>query len=203
VDESSPVEPLNPYGHTKAMVEQVLRDCTAAYPLRALSLRYFNPIGADPVMRTGQQLRRPTHALGAMIAAAADGAEFPVTGIDWPTRDGSGIRDYVHVWDLALAHRQALRRFDTILPPGGARYDAVNIGTGTGSTVRELLRDFEAVLGRRVAAREAPRRDGDSAGSYSRTERAHHLLDWRPTLTMADGIRHSLQWSRRRDIVLQ
>jgi UDP-glucose 4-epimerase len=127
-----------------------------------------------------------------------------VTGTDWPTRDGSGIRDYIHVWDLALAHLQALRRFEKVLPrDGGKRYDAINVGTGTGITVRELLGAFEQALGRPIPTREAPRRPGDSPGCYARTERAGRLLDWRATLSVADGIRHSLQWSRIRDSVLR
>ncbi len=92
-------------------------DIAAAHPLRVLSLRYFNPIGADPKMRTGLQLRRPTHALGKLIQAAEEDVPFAITGTDWPTRDGSGIRDYIHVWDLAAAHVAALGRFDAL--PGG------------------------------------------------------------------------------------
>jgi UDP-glucose 4-epimerase len=85
-------------------------DIAAAGLIRVLSLRYFNPIGADPKMRTGLQLRQPTHALGKMLQAYEEGVPFLITGTDWPTRDGSGIRDYVHVWDLAAAHRDAQRR---------------------------------------------------------------------------------------------
>src|SRR4029453_3666 len=116
VDEESPVAPASPYARAKAMMESILEDCAQAYPLRVLSLRYFNPIGADPAMRTGLQLAKPSHVLGMMIEAAQGGTPFSVTGTDWPTPDGSGIRDYVHVWDLARAHLHALRRFDRILP---------------------------------------------------------------------------------------
>jgi UDP-glucose 4-epimerase len=203
VDETSAIAPASPYAHSKAMIEQVLEDCARAYPLRVLSLRYFNPVGADPTMRTGLQLANPSHVLGKMIEAAESGEPFHLTGTDWPTRDGSGIRDYVHVWDLARAHVQALRRFDDVLPEGArSRYTAINLGTGDGTTVRELLAAFEAVLGRPIEVREAPRRPGDSAGSFTRCERSRNLLDWRPTLSVADGIRHSLQWSAMRDSVL-
>jgi UDP-glucose 4-epimerase len=203
VDESSPHSPLSPYARTKALTEAILQDAARAYDLRVISLRYFNPIGADPTMRTGLQLSQPTHVLGKMITAAENGDVFTVTGTDWPTRDGSGIRDYIHVWDLALAHVQALRRFDKVLAAdGGKRYEAINVGTGTGITVRELLAAFEEALGRPITSVEAGRRPGDSPGCYARTERAGELLDWRATLSVADGIRHSLQWSRKRDSVL-
>jgi UDP-glucose 4-epimerase len=103
------------------------------------------------------------------------------------------------VWDLARAHVQALRRFDTIVPGG---YLVVNVGTGSGVTVRELLAAFEEVLGRPLPTATAGRRPGDSAGCYTRTDRVNELLDWRPAHSVADGIRHSLEWSARRGSVL-
>ncbi|MGK5522091.1 UDP-glucose 4-epimerase GalE [Micromonospora sp. URMC 107] len=199
VDETSPVAANSPYAHSKAMVEQVLQDSARAYALRVISLRYFNPVGADPRMRTGLQLARPSHVLGKMIEATRTGEPFQVTGTDWPTRDGSGIRDYVHVWDLAEAHVEALRRFDTVLAPGRAGYEVVNLGTGNGTTVRELLAAFTNVLGRPIETRLSPPRPGDSAGTYTRSERARELLGWQPRLSLEDGIRHSLQWAELRD----
>jgi UDP-glucose 4-epimerase len=203
VDEGSPLAPLSPYARTKAMTEAVLEDAARAYDLRVISLRYFNPVGADPTMRTGLQLRRPTHVLGRMILAAENGDTFTLTGSDWPTRDGSGIRDYIHVWDLAQAHVRALRRFDTVLPAGAdSRYEVINVGTGTGVTVRELLAEFEAAVGHPIPTALAPRRPGDSPGCYARIDKARELLDWQPTLSVADGIRHSLRWSALRDSML-
>jgi UDP-glucose 4-epimerase len=204
VDESAPFEPLSPYARTKAFTETVLEDAARAYDLRVISLRYFNPIGADPTMRTGLQLRRPTHVLGRMILAAENDETFTLTGTDWPTRDGSGIRDYIHVWDLAQAHVRALARFDSVLPVGsGANYQAINVGSGSGVTVRELLASFEEVVGHPIPIAVAPRRPGDSPGCYARTGKAGELLDWHPTLSLADGIRHSLRWSALRDSVLE
>ncbi|WP_326560182.1 UDP-glucose 4-epimerase GalE [Micromonospora sp. NBC_01796] len=204
VDENSDLEPTSPYGRTKAMLETILADTAAATDLRALSLRYFNPIGADPTMRTGLQLRRPSHALGMMISALEKDTEFLVTGVDWPTRDGSGIRDYIHVWDLARAHVQALRRFDDILPVGAQRsYEVINLGTGNGTTVKEFVTAFNAVSDRPLRVRETGPRPGDSAGSYTRTGRARQLLDWKAELTLEDGIRHSLAWAAQRDAVLE
>lgn len=200
VDETSPVAPASPYARTKAMFEEILRDGSRAYPIRAISLRYFNPIGADPAMRTGMQHAQPSHVLGRIIDAARSGGTFWLTGADWLTRDGSGIRDYIHIWDLARAHVHAIKRFDQILPPDrGQRYEAINLGTGDGTTVIELLTAFETVTGHKIDVRAAPRRPGDTAGVYTRSDRAHQLLGWRPSLSIEDGIRHSLQWATLRD----
>ncbi len=199
VDEDSAVDPQSPYARTKAVCEAMLADIAAAQPVRVLSLRYFNPIGADPKMRTGLQVRQPTHALGKMIQAHDEGVPFLITGTDWPTRDGSGIRDYVHVWDLAAAHVAALTRFDSLPSPVAV----INLGSGTGTTVRELLVAFSRVTGHPVEAREAPRRPGDVAGAYSRIGRAERLLDWRPQYDIAEGIRASLQWAALRDEILR
>jgi UDP-glucose 4-epimerase len=177
----------------------MLADIAAAEPIRVLSLRYFNPIGADPKMRTGLQLRRPTHALGKLIQAHDEGVPFQITGTDWPTRDGSGIRDYVHVWDLAAAHVAALTRFDALPGP----VTAINLGSGTGTTVRELLAAFNQVADHPVEADEAPRRPGDVAGAYTRVGRAERLLGWRAQYDVAEGIRHSLQWAALRDEILR
>jgi UDP-glucose 4-epimerase len=203
VDESSPVGPANPYARTKAMFEEILRDSSRAHLVRAISLRYFNPIGADPTMRTGMQRAQPSHVLGRIIDAARCGGMFWLTGADWPTRDGSGVRDYIHVWDLARAHVCAIERFDHIVPPdSGQRYEAINLGTGNGTTVIELLTAFVAVTGRKIEVRVAPRRPGDTAGVYTQSVRAQQLLGWRPSLSIEDGIRHSLQWVTVRDNVL-
>ena len=198
VDEDSAIAPQSPYARTKAVCEAMFADIATAGLFRVLSLRYFNPVGADPKMRTGLQLRRPTHALGKMIQAYEEGAPFLITGTDWPTRDGSGIRDYIHVWDLAAAHVTALTRFDAL--PGPAT--AINLGTGSGTTVRELVDAFNRVADHPVQAREAARRPGDTVGAYPRIDRAERILGWRPHYDVADGIRHSLQWAAIRDQVL-
>jgi len=201
VREDDALDPGSPYARTKRMMEQVLQDMAVATELRAIILRYFNPIGSDPDLESGIYAKEPSHVLGQLVMAARGQKEaFTITGTEHPTRDGTGIRDYIHVWDLARAHVQALRRFDTVLPEDGdRRYQVVNLGTGTGITVRELLDEFEAVLGRRIPTVEVGRRPGDSPGCFARTDRAGELLDWRPTLSTADGIRHSLEWSALRD----
>lgn len=200
VDENSPIVPLSPYGRTKAVCESMFADIAAGTPIRVVSLRYFNPVGADPQMRSGLQLRYPSHALGKLIEAHKAREAFRITGTDYPTRDGSGIRDYVHVWDLATAHLSALRSFDAAL--AGATSVAINLGTGTGTTVRELVEAFNSVVESPVAVVEAPRRPGDPAGAYTRSERARRLLSWEPAHSLADGIRDSLRWAAVRDSVL-
>ena len=198
VDEDSPLDPQSPYARTKAVCEAMFADIAAAQLIRVLSLRYFNPIGADPKLRTGLQLKRPTNALGKMIQASQDAVPFLVTGTDWPTRDGSGLRDYIHVWDLATAHVAALTRFDAM--PGPAT--VINVGTGAGTTVRELLDAFNRIADHPVQALDAARRPGDTVGAYTRTGRAERLLRWQPQYDVAEGIRHSLEWAAIRDEVL-
>lgn len=201
VDEDSAVAGTSPYARTKQIVELMLADIAAATPLRVLSLRYFNPIGADPKMRTGLQVPSPSHALGKLIEAHRAGRPFRVTGLDYPTRDGSGIRDYVHVWDLAGAHLRALEVFDTLFA-GESRNTVINLGTGTGTTVLEFVEAFNQVAGTPVAVEPAPRRPGDQAGAYTRSTRAAELLGWRATHSVADGIRDTLDWFQQRDLIL-
>ncbi|GIH09057.1 UDP-glucose 4-epimerase GalE [Rhizocola hellebori] len=198
VDEHSPIEPTSPYAHSKAMIDGIIAACAAAGELEAVSLRYFNPIGADPQLRTGLQTLNPTHALGKMIEAWENGTVFPVTGADWPTRDGTGIRDYIHVWDLARAHVHAITRLPAVLSASQTSgYQVINLGTGTGTTVRELLDAFSAVIGEPLASQEVGRRPGDAVGAFARSERSAQLLGWRPERSLADGIRDALTWRAR------
>lgn len=199
VDEESPIAPASPYARTKAAVEAMLADVSAATELRTLSLRYFNPIGADPKLRTGLQTRRPTHLLGKLIEARESGESFLVTGTDWPTRDGTGIRDYIHVWDLANAHVAGLRRFDKVVPIAGTGYEVLNLGTGAGTTVREMVEAFVAVTGEPLPQRETGPRPGDVVGAYTRSDKAQRVLGWKAQHSIADGIRDSLSWAAVRD----
>ncbi|MEU9377167.1 UDP-glucose 4-epimerase GalE [Streptomyces sp. NPDC048255] len=200
VDENSPLETLSPYARTKALFETILRDVAEAGTLNVISLRYFNPIGADTQLRTGLQIRTPTHALGKMIDVHHAGAVFPLTGTDYLTRDGSGIRDYVHVWDLAAAHIRAVQNFAAVTQDGP--YRVINLGTGRGTTVRELVTAFENVTGTPLATTETERRPGDSAGAYARVDLAQDLLGWKAELSLEDGIRDSLRWYAKRDTAL-
>ncbi|MBB5939417.1 UDP-glucose 4-epimerase GalE [Streptomyces zagrosensis] len=201
VNEDSPLAPQSPYARTKAVCEEMFADIAVAGP-RVLSLRYFNPVGADPKLRTGLQLKRPSHALGVLIQAHQEGRPFPITGTNYPTRDGTGIRDYVHVWDLAAAHIAAVERFDSILTTS-QRSIAINLGTGSGTTVRELCAAFNAVVSTPVATIDADPRPGDVAGGYTKSDRAAELLGWVPKLSLEDGIRSALDWMRVRDELLK
>lgn len=200
VDEQSALKPLSPYAASKFMVERILADTAAATDLRVIALRYFNPIGADPQLRTGLQLRDPSHALGRLLAARAAGEPFTVTGVDWPTRDGSGLRDYIHVWDLALAHVAALQHFDDVT--ADAPYEVINLGTGTGTTVFELVEAFAQVTGQPMPVVKAGARPGDVVGCCTSADKAARVLGWRAERTVADGIAGSLAWSARLPQVL-
>ncbi len=196
VDEQSACDPSSPYAASKWMLERVLADAAAAGLIQATSLRYFNPIGADPKLRTGLQNPAPSHALGKMISAYQAGEPFTVTGVEWPTRDGSGLRDYVHVWDLARAHVAALQA-------ELADYEVINLGTGQGTTVFELADAVGEATGTPLEIRTAPPRDGDVAGCATRTDKAARLLGWRAERSVADGVRDSLAWAKRLPEVLE
>ena len=203
VDESSPLAPQSPYAHTKLMTEQMLHDLAAVTGLRTIMLRYFNPIGSDPDLRSGVYAREPTHVLGQLVLAARGlRPSFVVTGVDYPTRDGSGIRDYVHVWDLARAHVRAVEGFDDVIARVGAPSTEINLGTGAGVTVRELLAAFERVFGHRVPTVDGPPRPGDAIGAYARVEKAHRMLGWRSELSLEQGIESALRWAERRRVLL-
>lgn len=196
VDESAPLEPSSPYAATKAMAESILSDTAQAGAIRAVTLRYFNPIGADPRLRTGLQNPTPSHALGKIMRAQAAGEPFTITGTDWPTRDGSGLRDYIHVWDLALAHVAAVQRFDAIATASDP-YQVFNVGTGAGVTVRELVAAFERVTKQTLPVIEAERRPGDQAGAYAIVDRAAAVLGWKAERSVDDGVRDALAWAEK------
>ena len=209
VTEESPLNPRSPYAKTKYMMESILKDFSNAYALKGIALRYFNPIGADPKMRTGMQVLLPSHVVGKMVSTATGKEkEFLITGVDWPTRDGSGIRDYIHVWDLAMAHVSAVERFDIVFEElskdsgKSVSYTPINLGSGNGVTVKELVQAFEKVDKKPLPKREAPPRDGDVAGSYANADKAYKLLDWSTKLSIEEGISDALRWAAVRDRVI-
>ena len=203
VTESDPLAPASPYARTKGMIEQVLLDLAAATDLRAIVLRYFNPIGSDPDLQSGIYAKEPSHVLGQLVLAARGQKDsFTITGTEHPTRDGTGIRDYVHVWDLARAHVRAVERFDEVLAAVDAPATVINVGTGEGVTVRELVASFERVFGQAVPTTEAPPRPGDAVGAFANVDRATQLLDWRSELTIDDAIASALAWADKRHEIL-
>lgn len=203
VREEDPVEPTSPYARTKRMMEQVLEDMSAATDLRAIILRYFNPIGADPDLETGYHLRDATHVVPLMAQTALGQRDvFTITGTDHPTRDGTGIRDYIHAWDLARAHVRAVEKFDDVLAADQATSSIINIGGGDGVTVRELLAAVERVVGKPVPTAEAPPRPGDAAGAFANADKAARLLGWRTELSLDEGIASALAWGEKRKELL-
>lgn len=206
VTEKSPLRPISPYSRTKYMMEMVLRDFSHAYNLQGIALRYFNPIGADPQLRSGMHIKDPSHILGKLVDVALGKAPvFNITGTDWPTRDGTGIRDYVHVWDLALAHVRAVEKFDEVIAETAdpdTPYAVINLGTGKGVTVREMVDAFQQVYGQPIPVIEKPPRPGDVAGSYANADKAKALLGWEAQLPITKGIEDALRWGEIRETIL-
>lgn len=192
VTEASPLAPSSPYARTKYMVELVMEDFAKASDVKMLSLRYFNPIGTDPQMRSGQQLEKPSHVLAMLLQAWQNHETFTVTGVNWPTRDGSGIRDFIHVWDLARAHVAALENFDKATAE--ANYEKFNIGTGNGVTVKELAASFEEISGEPLKITFGESRPGDVAGVYTISKKAKDVLGWEAKLTETEAVRDAIAW---------
>jgi UDP-glucose 4-epimerase len=195
IPENAPTRPLNPYGQSKLMVEQVLRDVDRAHRLPYIALRYFNVAGADPAGRTGQAGPKATHLIKvACEVAAGVRAAMDIYGTDYETPDGTCIRDYIHVSDLADAHLKAL---DHLM--GGGPSLTLNCGYGYGFSVREVLRMVEQVAGRRLPVQEAPRRPGDSPRLVAEPGALKERLGWRPRhQDLKTIVATALAWERRR-----
>ncbi|HSD61880.1 MAG TPA: UDP-glucose 4-epimerase GalE, partial [Burkholderiales bacterium] len=191
IAEDHPQRPVNPYGESKLFVERALYWHGAAYGLRSVALRYFNAAGADPEGEIGEDHDPETHLIPLAIASALGRRpELQIFGSDYPTPDGTAVRDYVHVTDLASAHLQAL---DYLLRGGAST--ALNLGTGIGHSVREVIAAVERASGRIVPAREAPRRAGDPPQLVAAPGRAREVLGWEPTHSDIDTIvSTALRW---------
>jgi len=193
VPEDAPAAPVNPYGTTKLMIEWVLRDTAAACSLRYAALRYFNVAGADASGQAGQVSRESTHLIKAACEAAlGQRSEFAIFGTDYPRPDGTCIRDFIHVSDLADIHLLALRR----LQEGGDSL-ILNCGHGRGYFVREVLSAVERINVRPFTVREAPRRAGDAPVLVANTDRLARLLGWRPRSGLDEIVRTALAWERQ------
>ena len=191
IDEEHPQTPVNPYGESKLMVEKMLRWYGQAYGVAWMALRYFNAAGADPEGELGEEHDPESHLIPLVIGAAL-GTRPPVKmfGGDYPTPDGSAVRDYIHVMDLADAH---LRALDQLI--GGARSQAVNLGTGIGHSVREVVDTVARVSGMPVPAEQAPRRAGDPPALVADASRARQVLGWSPHYADLDVIvEHAWKW---------
>ncbi|MBR1559315.1 MAG: UDP-glucose 4-epimerase GalE, partial [Clostridia bacterium] len=191
--EGMPTSATNPYGYTKVMIEQMLMDIARTDPeWRVVLLRYFNPIGAHESGLIGEDPNGIPNNLLPYVAKVATGElkELSVFGDDYDTTDGTGVRDYIHVVDLALGHLAALNYAENhtgAIP--------VNLGTGHGTSVLEIVRAFESASGRKVAYRIAPRRAGDIASCYADTSRAADLLHWKATRNIDDMCRDSWRFA--------
>jgi UDP-glucose 4-epimerase len=207
VTEQSPLKPTSPYARTKYMMEMILKDFCSAYGMQGIALRYFNLIGADPKMRSGLHVEKPTHILGKLVQVAlGELPAFEITGSDYPTRDGTGIRDYIHVWDLVRAHVNAVTDFDGVFQRASNptdNYVVINLGTGKGVTVREMLNAFIKVYGKQVPVKEVGRRPGDIAGAFANADTALRLLNWKTELTIEQGITDALKWGEVRKTILK
>jgi len=190
MDEAHPQAPLTPYGRSKLMVEQALADYSTYAGFRSVCLRYFNAAGADENGRIGERHQPETHAIPlALQTALGQRQGFKLFGDDYDTRDGTAVRDYVHVMDLADAHVRALR----YLLEGGAT-TVFNLGAGTGTTVRELIDTIRRTTNRPFPVETAPRRLGDAPCLVADNNRAREVLGWRPTRTLDDIVRTAWRW---------
>lgn len=197
VAEDHPLRPLNPYGHSKTAVEALLSaEAAARARFRAISLRYFNPVGTDPTARRVGGAQKETLGLFPRIAlaAVAHNAPLMIFGHDWATPDGTAIRDYVHVHDVAEAHIAALVRLDA--PDQHGRHSAVNVGFGRGVSVLEAVTAFGKVWGRPIPHVFTERRTGDIGVSYADVRLAARVLNWRPYRGLDRMCRDQLNWAQ-------
>lgn len=195
IHEMMPQNPINPYGQSKLMVEQILKDCAANRSLSAVALRYFNAAGADAEGEIGEAHDPETHLI-PLALGAAQGSAPPLTvfGEDYPTPDGTCIRDYIHVTDLADAHVKALG-----YASGNTGFAAINLGTGAGISIQELIDAVKEITGREVPFSFGPRRDGDPAALVADPSLAHELLGWRAQHSDLDNIlRTAWNWMKDR-----
>jgi UDP-glucose 4-epimerase len=197
VDESTPIgEPASPYGRTKIIGEQILRDVHHAHPqLGILNLRYFNPVGAHPSGEIGEfPIGKPNNLLPFITqTAAGKWSELTVFGGDYNTPDGTCVRDYIHVCDLAEAHVKALQ----LLEREGPLYDAINIGTGQGTSVLDMITAFEELTGHELNWKMGDRRPGDVPMIYAKVEKAHEKLHWHTKRTVEDALADAWNWEQK------
>jgi UDP-arabinose 4-epimerase len=194
IDEHHPQSPVNPYGETKLAIERALHWYQRAYSLRFAALRYFNAAGADPDGEIGEDHAPETHLIPLAIEAALGGEALQIFGTDYATPDGTAIRDYIHVQDLADAHVAALDKLRD-----GASNLFVNLGTGSGHTVRQVIAAVERVSGKKVPARESGRRAGDPPALVADPRLAAEVLGWKARLPSIETIvEHAWRWRQKR-----
>jgi len=194
IDEQHPQRPINPYGRSKRMVEEMLADYDQAYGLHSVCLRYFNAAGADPEGELGERHNPESHLIPLVLQAASGRRDhIAVFGNDYPTPDGTCIRDYIHVWDLCSAHLLALEH---LLADG--RSDAFNLGNGTGFSVQEVIDTARQVTGRKIPVQIQDRRPGDPAVLVADSQKARRELGWEPRFAALEQIiAHAWGWEKQ------
>ncbi|WP_434037003.1 UDP-glucose 4-epimerase GalE [Formosa sp. 4Alg 33] len=199
ITENAPVKPAeSPYGNTKQIGEEIIKDSCKVIPnLNAIALRYFNPIGAHETALIGELPIGVPQNLVPFITQTAVGLreQLSVFGDDYPTPDGTCIRDYIHVVDLAKAHVIALNRL--LEENNKSNFEVFNLGTGTGSSVLEVINAFERVSNEKLNYKIAPRREGDVISAYANTEKANNELGWKSELTLDDAMKSAWKWEQK------
>lgn len=193
--EDSPLAPINPYGHSKLMTEQMLKDVAASSDLKFVILRYFNVAGADPECNIGQSFPEPFHLINvASEAAAGKRAKVEIFGTDYPTPDGTCIRDYIHVSDLAEAHVKALEYLER-----GGKSEILNCGYGHGFSVKEVITQVKKVTGVAFKVIESERRPGDPASLTAKADRIQSVLGWKPQYDDLNTIiKTAFEWEKNK-----
>ena len=199
ITEDAPVKPAeSPYGNTKQIGEEIIKDTCVVHPqLSAIALRYFNPIGAHPSVEIGELPTGVPQNLVPFITQTGVGlrAQLSVFGDDYPTPDGTCIRDYIHVVDVAKAHVAALQRL--VDAKNESNFEVFNLGTGTGSSVLEVIQSFERVSGEQLSYRISPRRAGDVIQAYADTQKANNILGWKAQSTLDDAVKSAWDWEKK------
>lgn len=199
ITESAPVKPAeSPYGNTKQIGEEIIQDvCKVKPALKAIALRYFNPIGAHHTALLGELPLGTPQNLVPYITQTAIGLreQLSVYGDDYPTRDGTAIRDYIHVMDLATAHVVALERL--LKNKSATNFETFNVGTGTGSTVLEVVQAFEKATGESLNYKIVPRREGDVTAAYAHTDQANNILGWKAQYSLEESLASAWEWEKK------
>jgi UDP-glucose 4-epimerase len=195
ITENAPIKPAeSPYGNTKQIGEEIIKDTTKISDLKAIALRYFNPIGAHESAKIGELPIGVPQNLIPFVTQTAAGIrkELSVYGNDYPTQDGTAVRDYIHVVDLAKAHIIALKRL--LDNKNRASFEVFNLGTGKGNSVLEVIQTFEKVTGKKLNYKFEDRREGDITAAYADTTVANKELGWKAELTLDDALLSAWKW---------
>ncbi len=199
IDEEHPQNPINPYGASKFMVERIMKDYGTAYGLKSILLRYFNVAGADSDTRIGEWHEPESHVIPRILKSAlkADNSSFKIFGGDYETIDGTCIRDYVNVEDLAEAHYLAYSYLNT-----ENRSEVFNVGTEQGDSVKKVFEVCQKVIGKEIPVEMAPRRSGDPAKLYANADKIKSILGWQPAHTLQESVSSAYMWEKKLDKML-